>query len=51
MLNAPCSVGFHELLELRPLACNQELGRSIIQALALQLPDRGAELEDFGAQS
>ncbi|WP_165405282.1 hypothetical protein [Bradyrhizobium genosp. SA-3] len=36
--------------ELRPLACDQELGRSVVEALALQLPDGGAQFENLGAQ-
>jgi hypothetical protein len=38
------------LLEPRTLACDQELGCGIVEALALQLPDRGAEFENLGAQ-
>lgn len=38
------------MLELRALARDQELGGSIIEACALQLPDGGAEFENLGAQ-
>lgn len=38
------------MLELRSLACDQELGRCIVEACALQLPDGGAEFENLGAQ-
>ncbi len=38
------------MLELCTFACDQELRCSIIETLALQLPDGGAEFENFGAQ-
>lgn len=38
------------MLELRTLACDQELGGSIVEARPLQLPDGGAEFENLGAQ-
>ena len=43
-------VCLHEVIELRPLARNQELGRGIVKARALQLPDRRAQFEDFGTK-
>ncbi|MGX4806317.1 hypothetical protein [Bradyrhizobium guangdongense] len=47
---AGCGGRLHEKIEPSPLARNQELGRGIIEALALQLPDGGSQLEDLGAQ-
>jgi hypothetical protein len=47
---AGCGICLHEVVELRPLTRDQEPGRGIIEAPALQLPDRGAQLEDLGAQ-
>jgi len=38
------------MVELRPFARNQKLGRGIVETLTLQLPDRGAQFEDLGAQ-
>lgn len=38
------------MLELCTFACNQELRCGIVETLALQLPDGGAEFENFGAQ-
>ncbi|WP_339038020.1 hypothetical protein WHZ78_09085 [Bradyrhizobium symbiodeficiens] len=38
------------MLELRPLASEQKLGRSIIETGTLQLPDGGAQFENLGAQ-
>ena len=38
------------MLELCTFACNQELRCCIVETLALQLPDGGAEFENFGAQ-
>jgi hypothetical protein len=32
-------IALHEMVELRPLPGDQELGRGIVEALALQLPD------------
>ena len=46
---AACRVRLHELLELRPLASDQKLGRGIIETRALQLPDGRAEFENLGA--
>ncbi|WP_027529085.1 hypothetical protein [Bradyrhizobium sp. WSM3983] len=46
---ATCGVYLHEVVKLRPLARDQELGRSIVEALTLQLPDRRAQFEDLGA--
>ena len=45
-----CRICFHQMIELRPLARDQELGRGIVEALALQLPDGRAQFEDFGAK-
>ena len=42
--------GLDEVIEPRALSRNQQLGRGMVEALALQLPDRGAKLEDLGAQ-
>jgi hypothetical protein len=39
------------MIELRALACDQKLGRGIVEALALQLPDGRAQFENLGAQS
>lgn len=47
---SPRSIRLHEMLELRALARDQELGRSIVEASALQLPDGGTEFENLGAQ-
>jgi hypothetical protein len=47
---ATYGICLHEVVEPRPLARDQELGRGIVEALALQLPDRGAQFEDLGAQ-
>ncbi|MCK1737950.1 hypothetical protein IVA79_29170 [Bradyrhizobium sp. 138] len=38
------------MLELRPLASDQKLGRRIIETRALQLPDGRAQFENLGAQ-
>ncbi|QIO99138.1 hypothetical protein HAU86_04680 [Bradyrhizobium symbiodeficiens] len=38
------------MLELRPLASEQKLGRSIIETGTLQLPDGRAQFENLGAQ-
>jgi hypothetical protein len=43
------SIRLHEMLELRPLASDQKLGRSIIETRALQLPDGRAQFENLGA--
>jgi hypothetical protein len=45
-----CGVYLHEVVKLRPLAGDQELGRGIVKARALQLPDRRAQFEDFGTK-
>ncbi|MCS3761216.1 hypothetical protein GGE24_000208 [Bradyrhizobium centrosematis] len=47
---APLSIRLHEMIELRPFASDQKLGRSIIKTRALQLPDGGAQFENLGAQ-
>ena len=47
---AAFGIRLHELVELPPLACDQELRRSVVETLALQLPDRGAQFENLGAQ-
>lgn len=47
---AICGACLHEMIELRPLARNQELGRGIVEALTLKLSDRGAQFQDLGAQ-
>ncbi|BAC47860.1 bll2595 [Bradyrhizobium diazoefficiens USDA 110] len=39
------------MVEPRPLARDQKLGRSVVETLTLQLPDRGPQLQDLGAQS
>jgi hypothetical protein len=41
---------FCKMLELRPLTRDEELGRSIIEALALQLPDGRTQFENLSAQ-
>lgn len=46
----PRGIRLHEMLKLRTLACDQKLGCGIVETLALQLPDGGAEFENFGAQ-
>ena len=50
ILLSPDGIRLHEMLELRALARDQELGRSIVEAGALQLPDGGAEFKNLGAQ-
>jgi len=37
------------MLQLRPLASEQKLGRSIIETGTLELPDRRAQFENLGA--
>lgn len=39
------------MVELRALACDQKLGRGIVEPFALQLPDGRAQFENLGAQS
>ncbi|MET4276137.1 hypothetical protein ABIB68_004572 [Bradyrhizobium sp. F1.2.2] len=43
-------IGFHQMIESRSLARDQELGRGVVEPLALQLPDRRAQFENLGAQ-
>ncbi|WP_164937584.1 hypothetical protein [Bradyrhizobium guangxiense] len=43
------SIRLHEMLELRPLASDQDLGRSVLETRALQLPDGRPQFENLGA--
>jgi hypothetical protein len=49
MMNG-CGISSHQMIESCTLARNQELGRGVVEPLALQLPDRRAQFENLGTQ-
>jgi hypothetical protein len=49
MMNG-CGISSHQMIESCTLARNQELGRGVVEPLALQLPDGRTQFENLGAQ-